>query len=218
MGRRPVAVWAVTAGSLGSPGGHPGDAPPSMGSMGPSDANLVQGTDGNFYGTTVFGGDRSMNVNGRGSSLQHHANRGADDAPLLSARAWSEPGYRPRARNRRELLWDDVPGRRERTRHVLRMEPDGMLTTLRSFAVDAESPNGRPRERRRGSFYGTTTDRVFNITPTGTLTRCFGPRSSRHESIRGWYRIGNRWGLYERRPSAETTSPVRSSRSHQMGG
>ena len=134
-------------------------------------ANLVQGTDGNFYGTTVFGGDRSINANG-GGTVFSITQTGALTT-LHSFVSWGD-GENPHTGlvqgTDGSFYGTTSQGGASGHGTFFRMEPDGMLTTLRSFAVDAESPNDGLVKGADGSFYGTTTDRVFKITPTGTLT------------------------------------------------
>ncbi len=90
------------------------------------EAGLVQGTDGNFYGTTISGG---ANLDGT----------------------------------------------------VFKMTRSGTLATLHSFSgTDGDSPNAMLMQGTDGSFYGTTSSggsncsngcgTVFKITPTGALT------------------------------------------------
>jgi uncharacterized repeat protein (TIGR03803 family) len=88
-------------------------------------AGLVQGSDGNFYGTTTYGG-------------------GSNDGT------------------------------------VFKITPTGTLTTLHSFSgTDGSNPYGSLAQGSDGNFYGTTVrgpngnGTVFEITPGGTLTNLY---------------------------------------------
>jgi len=97
-------------------------------------AGLIQGTDGNFYGTTSAGGASSNCANGCGT--------------------------------------------------VFKITPRGTLTTLHSFdGTDGSGPETAMVQATDGKFYGITTNggnftcnapngcgTIFNITPAGTLT------------------------------------------------
>ncbi len=97
-------------------------------------AGLTLGTDGNFYGTTVYGGSYGGNQSGG---------------------------------------------------TVFKITPGGTLTTLHSFCqmsdcTDGEEPYGGLVQGTDGNFYGTTTfggaagdGMVFKITPAGTLTTLY---------------------------------------------
>ena len=86
-------------------------------------AGLVQGTDGNFYGTTSEGVEQGCTIiNGCGT--------------------------------------------------VFKITPAGALTTLYSFSTGVQ-PRGALVQAPNGDFYGTTNSTVFKITPSGTLTALY---------------------------------------------
>jgi uncharacterized repeat protein (TIGR03803 family) len=92
------------------------------------EAGLVQGSDGNFYGTTAFGGASGACTHGCGT--------------------------------------------------VFKITPSGMLTTLHSFNLtDGRAPLAGLVQGANGNFYGTTSNggangdgTVFKITSSGTFT------------------------------------------------
>ncbi len=120
------------------------------------EAGLVQGSDGNFYGTTAAGGNTGQYGQGNGCVL---------------------PGVGP-----------FYPG----CGTIFKITPQGKLTTLYTFCVQANCPDGASPyaglvQAANGSFYGTTyyggaevecmveqgyesCGTVFEITPTGKLT------------------------------------------------
>ena len=111
-------------------------------------ASLIQGSDGNFYGTTQYGG----------------ANVGGGANPL-----WTNPG-------------GINPGGT-----VFKITPSGKLTTLYSFCSQADCTDGQwpiagVIQDADGNFYGTTGyggahgykyGTVFKLTPSGTLTTLY---------------------------------------------
>jgi uncharacterized repeat protein (TIGR03803 family) len=149
-------------------------------------AGLVQARDGNFYGTTVYGGNRSAcNGNGcgtvftitsKGKLTTLHNFAGTDGsfayAGLIQARDGNFYGttYNGGANG---------PGT------VFKITPAGKLITLYSFCsqsscTDGSGPMGGLVQATNGNFYGTTffggtngAGTVFEITPEGKLTSIF---------------------------------------------
>jgi uncharacterized repeat protein (TIGR03803 family) len=139
---------------------------------------LIQASDGNFYGTTSFGGANSLGsvfkVTPTGTLTTLYSFRGVD-------------GSFPHAHN----LVQGVDGNLYGTTSsggpggngtVFRITPEGILAMLHSFnGVDGSFPNANLVQGTDGNFYGTTVfggDRsinvngrgtVFSITPTGAL-------------------------------------------------
>ena len=83
---------------------------------------------------------------------------------------------------------------------VFQMTPDGILTTLYSFAggSDGNGPYGALVQGADGNFYGTATYRVFKMTPDGTLTtlHSFYPPSSDGGSPSGGLAQGTDGNFY----------------------
>ena len=129
-------------------------------------AGLVQGMDGNFYGTTYRGGNPACSGQGCGSvfmitpsgtlttlhrfdDLDGQAPRGglmqASDGNFYGTTEW---GGGPRWCN--ENGWDGCGT-------VFRITPSGTLTTLHNFDLtDGESPVSALIQASDGNLYGTT--------------------------------------------------------------
>ena len=150
-------------------------------SFGPSpdgaqpNAALVQGSDGNFYGTTYSGGSNSygtvfrISPGGNYSNLyaftvdSYHAN---SIAGLVQGSDGNFYGTTPYA-------WGTV----------FRISPSGTYTTLYVFPVQPDgglSPQAGLAQGSDGSFYGTTAKGglhgagiVFRISPNGTETNLY---------------------------------------------
>ena len=161
-----------TFGTIGSDGGNPAAA-------------LVQGSDGNFYGTTLNGGD-----NGYGTVFQ------LTPAGVLTTlhsfgntiSEGSTPEGRLAVGKGGNFYGTTVGGGANFLGTIFRITPAGVLTTLYSFgtvATDGSNPAAGLVVASDGSFYGTTFSggsggkgTVFNITPSGSLTTLFGFSSS----------------------------------------
>ena len=127
---------------------------------------LVQGEDGNFYGTTPGGGT------GSGGTV-YRATSAGDLTTLVDFTG-------PNGRIPFAALLKGSDGNFYGTTAsdgptlggtVFRMTPDGALTTLVAFTNDPGSPRGALVEGPDGSLYGATWDTVFRLTPAGTLHR-----------------------------------------------
>ena len=141
-------------------------------------AGLVQGADGNFYGTTQFGG-----TNGDGTVFK--VTPGGTLTTLHSFAGGSGDGEYPNAG-----LVQGTDGNFYGTTNqggphsegtVFKITPTGTVTLLHSFYgggyTDGEYPEAGLVQGTDGNFYGTTYEggadaegTVFQITPTGTIT------------------------------------------------
>src|SRR5271165_1737062 len=132
---------------------------------------LVQGTDGNFYGTTS--GNTIFKITPEGMLTTLHTFNGTDGsepyAGLLQASDGNFYGTTSQG------------GGNKSGGTVFKITPSGMLTTLYSFCsqmgcTDGEGPSGVLAQGIDGNFYGTTGEggtgvgTVFKITPSGMLT------------------------------------------------
>ena len=146
---------------------------------GPS-AGLIQGDDGNFYGTTYGGGagDVTANIAGDGTIFQL-----TPAGALTTLYSFSGgDGANPEAG-----LAQDGDGNLYGTTYaggaggnggiIFRLTPAGVLTTLDTLnAGDGRKPISGLTPGGDGNFYGTTSGgggndgTVFQLTPTGTLT------------------------------------------------
>jgi len=134
---------------------------------------LVQGNDGNFYGTTEYGG-----TNGDGTVFQVTTNgvvtilasfNGTNGSHPLAALVQGSDG---------NFYGTTVcGGTNENNGTVFQMTPAGSLMTLVSFNGTNGSYPGGLVQGSNGNFYGTTIlggannlGTVFQVTPAGTLT------------------------------------------------
>jgi len=143
-------------------------------------ASLIQGTDGNFYGTTYGGG-----ANGNGTVFQItpagtlttlHSFDLTDGASLAGALLQGTDG---------NFYGTTSTGGATFSGTVFKITPGGTLTTLYSFCSqlgcpDGESPEAGLAQGTDGNFYGTTSGggankwgTAFKITPGGTLTTLY---------------------------------------------
>jgi len=120
-------------------------------------AGLIQGNDGNFYGTTEGGGSTFLGTVFR-------LTPGGDLTTLASFGSASDDGYYPNAdliAGRDGNFHGTTPfGGESGAGTVFRVTPAGTLTTLVSFVnaslVDGSGPQGGVIQGSDGNFYGTT--------------------------------------------------------------
>jgi uncharacterized repeat protein (TIGR03803 family) len=155
-----------------------------------SRAALAQGSDGNFYGTTYFGG-ANPGANGLGNGTVFKITPTGTLTTLYSfcSQSLCTDGANP---NAGLVLGSDgnfygttVFGGVNQEGTVFKITPTGTLTTLYSFGsrtlwTDGYQPDAGLVEGRDGNFYGTTglggayeEGAVFRITATGTLTTLY---------------------------------------------
>jgi uncharacterized repeat protein (TIGR03803 family) len=152
-------------------------------------AGLVQATDGNFYGTTYFGGADDedagtvFKISAEGKLTALHSFCSQKNSEGLCT-----DGYYPAA-GLVQATNGNFYGTTERGGDtdygygtVFEMTPTGKLTTLYSFCslascADGETPEAGLVQGTNGNFYGTTTGggayffgTVFEITAAGKLT------------------------------------------------
>jgi uncharacterized repeat protein (TIGR03803 family) len=146
---------------------------------GPGDSSLIQGTDGNFYGTTGNGGE-----NNYGTVFK------VSPAGLLTtlynfcAQANCVDGSFPQAgllqATDGDFYGTTLEGGANDFGTVFKITSDGALTTLHSFdSTDGSGPEG-VLIQANGGFYGTTSERgatdtgtVFKMSANGTLTTLY---------------------------------------------
>lgn len=127
--------------------------------------SLVQGPDGNYYGTTVAGG-----ANGDGTVFKLtpggvlttlHSFAGSDGASPNAGLIHAADG---------SFYGTTTNGGARHLGTVFSITPDGVLTTLHSFAgTDGIHPNAALLQATDGSFYGTTAG--GGISDNGTVFR-----------------------------------------------
>jgi uncharacterized repeat protein (TIGR03803 family) len=154
-------------------------------------AAMVQGTDGNFYGTTEGGGSGGLGLglgtvfkitpSGTLTTLHDFTGKDADGAEPYAALVQGTDGnfYGTTASG----------GVNNNGGTVFQITPGGTLTTLHSFdGTDGSHPEAALVQGTDGNFYGTTNDggaqqsgctfevgcgTVFKITPSGTFTSLY---------------------------------------------
>ncbi len=140
-------------------------------------ASLVQGTDGNFYGTTGSGGSFGIGtvfkMTPSGTLTILHSFSGADGAAPESELVQGSDGNFYGTTSQVGLNGVGT---------VFKITPGGTLTTLTSFGQSGVSPYGGVVQATDGNFYGTTyaggtgssctgsCGIIFKMTPSGTLT------------------------------------------------
>ncbi len=149
-------------------------------------AGLIQATDGNFYGTTGFGGAYG-NIPGHGTIFRITPEGMLTRLYSFCAQTGCPDGFSPSG------LIQGTDGNFYGTTlaggatlgTIFRITPEGTLTTLHTFCqtdcADGYQPSAGLIQAIDGNFYGTTKHAgahgggtVFKITPGGTLTTLYG--------------------------------------------
>jgi uncharacterized repeat protein (TIGR03803 family) len=135
-------------------------------------AAVIQGTDGNFYGTTAHGGTVFRMTPGGAVTVLHVFTGGTDGsipyAPLVQARDGNFYGTTVNGGGTSDLGT------------VFKMTPGGTVTVLHAFVggTDGAYPYAALIQAADGTFYGTTSEggavwnsgTVFQMTPSGNVT------------------------------------------------
>jgi uncharacterized repeat protein (TIGR03803 family) len=145
--------------------------------------SLVQGTDGNLYGTTPVGGSNGpfgtvFRITPEGDLTTLHS---FDGSPTEGAFSTAGLVLTPDG----NFYGTTEEGGAANAGTVFKIMPDGTLTTLHSFCAqpgctDGYQPDGALVQGNNGSLYGTTQiggannhGEVFRITPSGKLTTLY---------------------------------------------
>jgi uncharacterized repeat protein (TIGR03803 family) len=177
------------------------------------EGGLVQGTDGNFYGTTQIGGANNygtiFKITPTGTLTTLHSFDFADGAYPQAALIQAPSGTFYGTARQGGLVGGDGA--------VFKITPAGVFTALHSFSgTDGAYPSAGLVRAADGNFYGTTEiggsgtycgvgtecGTVFKMTPTGTLTTLhnfngtdgINPLSTLVETSDGFYGTTNEGG------------------------
>jgi uncharacterized repeat protein (TIGR03803 family) len=146
-------------------------------------AGLVQGSDGNFYGTTA-GGGTSTNCGSDGCGTVFRISPSGTETALYSFVGYPTDGEYPYAGlvqgSDGNFYGTTYAGGTNGVGTVFRISPSGNETILHSFAGypnDGQNPQAGLVQGSDGNFYGTTRaggtnhwGTVFRISPSGTET------------------------------------------------
>jgi len=167
-------------------------------------ARLLRGPDGNFYGTTAFGG-----AHGDGTIFRVTPSGVLTTLYSLCSQSRCTDGEFPYAGLAQAIDGDfygtTYSGGATGVGTVFKITPSGTLTTLYSFCTrtactDGKNPYAGLVRGTDGEFYGTTSQgegythgTIFKITPTGTLTTLYTFCSQQYvrtatTPARGWSR------------------------------
>jgi uncharacterized repeat protein (TIGR03803 family) len=161
-------------------------------------SGLVQGTDGNFYGTTRYGGsNEACNGGGCGTVFKITSTGTLTTLYSFCSQANCTDGSAPlaglvQATDGNFYGTTSTGGVNGEYGTIFKITPTGTLTTLHSFCsqsacADGEAPLAGLMQATDGNFYGTTSQggasdncandngcgTVFQITPSGALTTLY---------------------------------------------
>ena len=151
-------------------------------------ASLVQGTDGNFYGTTGWAGAYGYGTvfkitpAGALTTLYNFCAAGYPCAdgqlPYASLVQATDGNFYGTTYMGGAYDYCYGPSGDGSCGTVFKVTPTGVLTTMYSFCSqwncqDGVQPRGGLVQASDGNFYGTTSGTVFKITPSGTLSTLY---------------------------------------------
>jgi uncharacterized repeat protein (TIGR03803 family) len=146
---------------------------------------LVQGSDGNFYGTTYYGGGSGNCVEGCGTVFKVTPSGMLTTLHAFSYRDGQSPTVGLVQASDRNFYGTTTYGGPNNSGTVFKITSNGVLTTLHNFdVVDGYAPWAALVQGNDGNLYGTTTQggafytscgslgcgTVFKMTLAGTLT------------------------------------------------
>lgn len=156
-------------------------------------APLVQTADGNFYGTTAFGGEYSagtlykMTPDGLMTLLYSFGGSAADAMVPAALIQGNDGNFYGTSSSGGAYHCDQLPKVGNNCGTVFKVTPAGELTVLYSFGAstaDGVQPIAPLMQANDGNFYGTTSlggeydgGTVFKITPAGVLTILYSFKS-----------------------------------------
>ena len=181
------------------------------------DAALVQGNDGNFYGTTYTGGAYNdgtvFKISPSGTMTTLVSFNGANGAEPQAALVQGSDG---------NFYGTTVGGGTQLFGTVFKVTPSGTLTTLHSFngGNTGYYPNVALVQGSDGNFYGASVSTIFRITPTGSLTNlaAFGANCLMQGSDGNFYgqQTGGNGTIFRITPTGTVTNFAGSSGSGLM--
>ena len=146
-------------------------------------ASLIQGTDGNLYGTTLSGGGGSSCFVGGGCGTIFKITPAGTLTTLYNfcSQSGCTDGIFPYGglvQGTDGNFYGTASNGGDGWGTVFKITPDGTLTTLHVFELfEGATPKGTLVQAKDGNFYGTTVEgganfegSVFAMTPDGTLT------------------------------------------------
>ena len=141
-------------------------------------SGVIQGTDGNFYGTTEEGGAKGP----YGTIFKMTADGSLTTLHSFCSRAACGDGQQPDAGlvegANGDFYGTTQLGGAHGSGSIFKITPSGQLTTLHSFCAQANCPDGYSPVSALvlatdGNFYGTTIYTFFKMTPAGNFTTIY---------------------------------------------